>query len=93
MVPDSRLRLGEAADLWLAGPVLDLRDSTQAGYRNAVEQHLRPRYGARRLDSITPDDLATLVRGLRYLGKGEATIAVALGVTGRIYKFAARRLG
>jgi integrase len=93
VAPDSRLRFGEAADRWLAGPVLDLRESTRAGYRNAVDQHLRPRYGQRRLDSITPDDLAALVREMRELGKSEATILVVLGVTGRIYKFAARRLG
>ncbi len=63
VAPDSRLRFGEAADLWLAGPVLDLRAATQAGYRSAVEQHLTPRYATRRLDSLTADDLARLVRG------------------------------
>ena len=93
VAPDSRLNFGEAADLWLAGPVLDLRASTQAGYHNAVEQHLRPRYGGWRLDNITADDLATLVRDMRELRKSEATIAVVLGVTSRIYKFAGRRLG
>ncbi len=93
MAPDSRLRFGEAADLWIAGPVLDLRESTRAGYGNAVEQHLRPRFGQQRLDSITPDDLAALVRELRQLGKSEATIVVVLAVAGRIYKYAARRLG
>jgi Phage integrase, N-terminal SAM-like domain len=60
--PESRLRFGDAAELWLAGPVLDLRPTTQAGYRSAVEQHLRPRYRNRRLDSISADDLAALVR-------------------------------
>ena len=90
--PDARLRFGEAAASWLGGPVLDLRDSTQAGYRNAVEQHLLPRFAGRRLNDITADDLACLVRELRDAGKSEATIAVVLGVTGRIYKFAARRL-
>jgi integrase len=93
VAPDSRLRFGEAADLWLNGPIRDLRESTQAVYRNAVEQHLRPRFGGRRLDGITADDLAARVRELRDAGKSEATIAVVLGVTGRIYKFAARRLG
>ncbi len=93
VAPDSRLRFGEAADLWIAGPVLDLRLSTQAKYRVVVDQHLRPRYGGRRLDSITADDLATLVREMREQGKSEATIAVVLGVTSRIYRFAARRLG
>jgi integrase len=90
---DPRLRLGAAADAWLAGPVADLRESTQAGYRNAVERHLRPRFGNHRLDAISADDLATLVRAMRGAGKSEATIQVALGVAGRIYQFAARRLG
>jgi hypothetical protein len=65
VAPDSRLRFGEAAEMWLAGPVLDLRASTQAGYRSAVEQHLRPRYANRRLDSITSDELAERVRDMR----------------------------
>jgi integrase len=93
VAPDSRMRFGEAAELWLAGPVLDLRESTQAGYRSAVEQHLRARYRNRRLDDIDADDLAALVRDLRHRGKSEATIAAVLGAVGRIYKFAARRLG
>ena len=93
MAPDSRLRFGDAADLWLAGPVLDLRPATQAGYRNAVDHHLRPRLGNHRLDRITADDLAALVRDTRKHGKSEATIAAVLGAASRIYKFAARRLG
>jgi integrase len=90
---DARLRFGDAADAWLNGPVLDLRASTWASYRNAVAQHLRPRFRGRRLDAVTADDLATMVREMRAAGKSEATILVVLGVTGRIYKFAARRLG
>jgi hypothetical protein len=62
VAPNPRLRFGEAADRWLAGPVVDLRETTQAGYRNAVERHLRPRYATRRLDTIDPDALAVLVR-------------------------------
>jgi len=93
VAPNSRLRFGEAADAWLAGPVLDLRPTTQAGYRSAVDQNLCPRYGQRRLESITADELAALVRDMRNDGKSEATIAAVLGAAGRIYKFAARRLG
>jgi integrase len=88
-----RLHFGEAADRWLHGPVRDLRESTQSGYRNAVESHLRPRFGGRRLDAITPDELAALVRELRQADKSEATIVVVLSVIARIYKFATRRLG
>jgi integrase len=92
VAPNVRLRFGEAAHKWLAGPVLDLRPSTRAGYRNAVETHLRPRFAKRRLDRVEPDDLAALVRDLRSAGKSEATIVVVLGVTNRIYRYAARRL-
>jgi integrase len=88
-----RLRFGEAADRWLSGPVLDLRDTTQVKYRSTVDGHLRPRFDSRRLDGIAADDVARLVRELRAEGKSEATIAVAVAVIGRIYKFAARRLG
>jgi hypothetical protein len=91
--PKPKLRFGEAADSWLDGPVLDLRDTTQAKYRCIVHEHLRPRFGGRRLDRITADDLAIMVREMRGEGKGEATIAVALAVVGQVYKYAARRLG
>jgi integrase len=93
VAPNPKLRFGEAADRWLDGPVLDLRDTTQAKYRSIVDGHLRNRFDARRLDVVSADDLAQLVRDLRSEGKSEATIAVAVAVIGRIYKFAARRLG
>ena len=91
--PNPKLRFGEAADRWLNGPVLDLRDTTQVKYRSITDGHLRPRFDARRLDGIAADDVAELVRDLRADGKSEATIAVAVAVIGRIYRFAARRLG
>jgi integrase len=91
--PAPKLRFGEAADAWLAGPVMDLRETTQAKYGSIVKEHLRPRFESRRLDALTADDLASLVRELRAEGKSEATIAVALAVVSRVYKFAARRLG
>ena len=67
---NARLRFGDAAAQWLAGPVVDLRATTQACYRNAVEQHLMRRFATHRLDTLSPDDLAALVRALR--GKGLA---------------------
>lgn len=88
-----KLRFGHAADAWLDGPVLDLRETTQAKYRCMVDQHLRPRFAGKRLDAVTADDLARLVRELRAEGKSETTIGVILGVIGPIYKFAIRRLG
>jgi integrase len=90
---NGRLRFGDAAHRWLEGLVVDLRPATQACYRNAVEQHLLHCLGARRLDAITPDDLAGLVRELRARGLAESTIVIVIGVTNRIYRYAARRLG
>ncbi len=91
--PNPKMRFGEASARWLDGPVLDLRETTQVKYRSIVREHLQPRFEGRRLDGISADDLARLVRELRADGKSEATIAVALAVVGRIYKFAGRRLG
>jgi integrase len=93
IVPDGRLRLADAAAKWLDGPVRDLRLRTQECYRNAVERHLLPALGGRRLDSISPDDLALLVRELRQAGFSESSIVIVVGVANRIFHYAARRLG
>jgi integrase len=90
---NARLRFGDAAAQWLAGPVVDLRATTQACYRNAVEQHLMRRFATHRLDTITPDDVAALVGTLRADGLAESTIVIVVGVVNRIYRYAARRLG
>jgi integrase len=87
-----RLRFRDAAEAWLAGPVQDLRPRTDECYRNAVHTHLMPRYATMRLDSISPDDLAGLVRELRDAGLSESTCAIVIGVANRIYRFSARRL-
>ena len=91
--PNTRLRFADAAMSWLDGPVRDLRPRTDECYRNAVERHLVPRLGGRRLDAISPDDLAALVRELRTRGLSESTIVIVLGVANRIYRYAATRLG
>jgi integrase len=69
------------------------RPRTDECYRNAVNTHILPRLGIRRLDSISPEDLAGIVRDLRASGLSESTTAIVIGVTNRIYRYAARRLG
>ena len=91
--PNTRLRFADAAMKWLDGPVRDLRPRTDECYRNAVERHLLPAFGTRRLDAISPDDLADLVRDLRGRRLSESTIMIVVGVVNRIYRHAARRLG
>lgn len=71
--------------------MLDLRPRTRECYRNAVAQHLVPPLGNRRLDAVSADDLALLVRELRAAGLSESTIVI--GVTNRVFRYAARRLG
>jgi len=85
-----RLKFGEAADRWLAEQVADLRPATQAIYRNSVQNHLKPRWGGRRLDSLGVDDGARLVRELRAQGLSEWTISGILKAASRIFKFARR---
>jgi integrase len=92
-VAHSRRRFADAAAHWLEGPVLDLRPRTRECYRNAVVNHLLPALGNRRLDAISPDDLALLVRQRRSAGLSESSIAIVIGVANRIYGYAARRLG
>ena len=90
--PNPRLRFGEAAEQWLAEQVSELRPATRAVYAGAVRVHLEPRWGARRLDSLTVDDAARLVRELRAEGKAEWTISGVLKAASRVFTFAARRL-
>lgn len=92
VVADRRLRFVDAASSWLEGPVLDLRPRTQECYRNAVDKHLLPTLGNCRLDAVTPDDLACVVRDLRQSGLSESTIVIVIGVANRVFRYAARRL-
>lgn len=90
--PNPRLRFGEAAEKWLAEQVSELRPATQASYTTAVRVHLLPRWGARRLDSLTVDDAARMVRELRAEGKAEWTISNIAKAASRTFRFALRRL-
>lgn len=93
VVPSPRLRFSEVADRWLAEQVADLRPATRAAYENDVRVHLRPRWGRRRLDTITVNDAAKLVRELRAEGKAEWTISGVLKAANRCFRFAHRRMG
>jgi hypothetical protein len=57
--PNPRLRFGDAADRRLSEQVAALRPATRAISRNAVVNHLRPRWGTRRMDAIGVDDAAS----------------------------------
>jgi integrase len=86
------LTLGEAADGYMDNRVADLRTSTQEAMKWAIEQHLRPRFGNRRLDRISADDWAGFIRDLRVAGLREGSIESVLKAARGIYSYAARRL-
>lgn len=92
VTPNPKLRFGEAADKWLAGPVASLRPATRDIYKSHVENHLRKRFGRDRLDAITGDDIAGLIRELRAEGKSEWTISGVVKSCSQVYKFATIRL-
>ena len=80
-----RLKFGEAADRWLADQVAELRPATRASYRSNVENHLRPRWGGRRMDAINVSDAARLVRELRAEGLAEWTISGICRTASRVF--------
>lgn len=88
-----RLRFGDAADKWLAGPVQSLRPATGSIYSSHVKNHLRERFGRYRLDQINGDDIAKMIRELRADGKSEWTISGIVKTCSQIYKYATIRLG
>lgn len=91
-LPEAEVRFGEAAELWLAGPVAGLRPATRVSYANSIRTHLRPRFGERALGEI--DLVAAFVRELRVEpGLAESSIATVLAAMSRTYRFASRRLG
>lgn len=90
--PNPKLRFGEAATAWLNHQVVELRPSTRAVYTNAIVTHLLPRWERRRLDTITVEDVAALIRDLRADGKAEWTIHGVITASNRTFKYARRRM-
>lgn len=89
---DPRLTFAAAAEGFLANQAVDLREGTQALYRWAIEQHLKARFGKRRLDRIDADAWALYIRDLRADGMAEASIESILKGARRTYAYAERRL-
>lgn len=85
-----RLKFGEAADRWMAEQVAELRPATRKSYGSYLENHLRPRWGNRRMDAIDVSDAARLVRELRAAGLAEWTISGICRAANRVFKFARR---
>lgn len=65
VAPRPNLTFGEAAAKWVATEVPTLRPATRAAYRTALDIHLLPAWGSRRLDRIEPSTVADLVERMQ----------------------------
>jgi integrase len=64
--PPARLCVRDAAETWYAATA-HLRDTTRAAYRASLDTHVLPAFGGRRLDAVTPDDVARWAAHARTL--------------------------
>ncbi len=93
VAPLPNLTFAQAAERWQEAQAARLRPSTRSVYESHLRTHLLPRWGRRRLDSLTVDDVARLAEDMRLAGKKAWTVRGALVVAGRVLDFARRRLG
>lgn len=61
------------ADLWLPLHVREVRPQSYNASRSAVQQWIVPTIGTKRLATLTPGDVRTLVNAVRDAGRSDAT--------------------
>lgn len=98
-----RLTVADAAEVFMATGTGHLRPKTVSHYRASLDLHVLPAFGRRRLDSITPDDLAQWLQHAQTAayaserGRSKpyraATIRHVLTTLHRVYGHAIRRQG
>jgi integrase len=88
-IQPTRQTFEEYAREWLDRQ--DVRPRTREIYTWALEQHLIPRLGRRRLDQLSVDDVAALIAAMRRQGLKGWTITSALRPLSIILAQAARR--
>ena len=70
LTEDSRMTLGEWLDRWLAeykdGTI---RSGTLEGYRNYIENYIKPQLGGKQVSFITPQDVQRMYRRLKSSGR------------------------
>jgi integrase len=93
VVPNPKLKFGEASSRWLTEQVSALGDGTGDGYESHLRNHLLPRWGNRLCDSIDVGEALKLVQEMRAAGYAEWTISGVLRVASRVFKFARRHCG
>ncbi len=72
----SRITVGEHLRDWLDANRGQWRPSTTEGYELVIRKHIVPALGSRRLQSLTPADLAKAYARWRDAGVGQRTLAI-----------------
>src|SRR5581483_2109308 len=86
----SKATFAEVAEQWFESK-RKLRPWTRKYYRDALDRILLPRFGSRKIGSITADDVAALIRELEAHGLATKTIENYLLPLGGTMNFAVRR--
>jgi integrase len=92
----SKLSFCDLAHTWLEGLEAQVAagersERTLENYRYHLDKNLLPRFGRRRLQEITTDDVSRLIAELRAQGLAAKTINGALVPLGRVFALALRR--
>lgn len=91
-VPDRRLTVATLAEQWLArGLPSDLSAPTRDNYRWAVDAHLLPALGHRRVAELEVEHVEALLDTMAAAGLSRRTMALVRGVLVRVLRFAVRR--
>lgn len=64
VAPMPRLTFGDAAERWAESAARTVRSTTMDAYRSALDTHLMPAWGRRRLDTIDINMVVTLIERL-----------------------------
>jgi hypothetical protein len=85
----AKMTFEEVAEIWLESK--RVRPYTRRNYRASLDNVLLPRFGRRKIASITTDDVAALIRMLERKGLAPATITDYLKPLNGTMIFASRR--
>jgi len=82
--------LADVGEEWLAAQH-HLRPRTRSLYLTALERHINPRLGARRISDISVDRIAAFILELQQSGLAGSTVRGIMTPLGRILSYSARR--
>jgi integrase len=82
--------LGDVADTWIAAQT-NLRPNTVKIYTWAIEKHIKPRLGDRRIATVTTDDVSDLIAKLQAAGLKPWSIRAVMTPLSRILGHSTRR--